>query len=39
MPIRWMCIAKSHGPEMNKILYIIGKEQILKNIELCLGNI
>ncbi|GHU49195.1 hypothetical protein FACS189459_0060 [Bacilli bacterium] len=32
MPIRIAAIGKEHGPEMNKILYIIGKEKILENI-------
>ncbi len=34
LPMRIACIGKEHGPEMNKILTIIGKEQILKNIEI-----
>jgi glutamyl/glutaminyl-tRNA synthetase len=33
LPIRLVAIAKEHGPEMNKILYIVGKEQLLKNID------
>jgi nondiscriminating glutamyl-tRNA synthetase len=33
-PIRFVAIAKEHGPEMNKILTVVGKEQILKNIKL-----
>jgi nondiscriminating glutamyl-tRNA synthetase len=33
-PIRFVSIAKEHGPEMNKILTVVGKEQILKNIKL-----
>jgi glutamyl/glutaminyl-tRNA synthetase len=32
MPIRVAAIAKEHGPEMNKILYIVGKQKILNNI-------
>lgn len=32
MPLRIVCIGKEHGPEMNKIMTIIGKERILKNI-------
>ena len=32
MPIRIVCIGKEHGPEMNKIMTIIGKEKILENI-------
>jgi glutamyl-tRNA synthetase len=33
LPIRFIAIAKEHGPEMNKILAIVGKETILKNIQ------
>jgi glutamyl-tRNA synthetase len=33
-PIRFVAIAKEHGPEMNKILTVVGKEQILKNIKM-----
>jgi glutamyl/glutaminyl-tRNA synthetase len=33
LPIRFAAIAKEHGPEMNKILAIVGKTQILKNLE------
>jgi glutamyl/glutaminyl-tRNA synthetase len=33
-PIRFVAIAREHGPEMNKILTIVGKTQILKNIKL-----
>ena len=33
LPMRIACIGKEHGPEMNKILTIIGKDQILKNID------
>jgi len=32
MPIRLAVIGKEHGPEMNKILPVIGKKQILANI-------
>jgi glutamyl/glutaminyl-tRNA synthetase len=32
MPIRLVTIGKEHGPEMNKILTIVGKEKILENI-------
>ncbi|GMO15494.1 MAG: glutamate--tRNA ligase [Mycoplasmoidaceae bacterium] len=32
MPIRLITIGKEHGPEMTKILPIIGKETIIKNI-------
>jgi lysyl-tRNA synthetase class I len=32
LPIRFVAIAQEHGPEMNKILFVMGKEQILKNI-------
>jgi glutamyl/glutaminyl-tRNA synthetase len=32
MPIRIIAIGKEHGPEMNKILYIVGKEKIKQNI-------
>lgn len=34
LPMRIACIGKEHGPEMNKILTIIGKDQILKNIDI-----
>jgi glutamyl/glutaminyl-tRNA synthetase len=33
MPIRLICIGKEHGPEMSKILPIIGKQTILKHIK------
>lgn len=33
LPIRFIAIAKEHGPEMNKILTIVGKHAILKNID------
>jgi nondiscriminating glutamyl-tRNA synthetase len=32
MPIRIAAIGKEHGPEMKKILSIVGKNKILKNI-------
>lgn len=32
LPLRIICIKQEHGPEMDKILYIVGKQQILKNI-------
>ncbi|GHU33622.1 hypothetical protein FACS1894166_09510 [Bacilli bacterium] len=32
-PIRFAAIGKEHGPEMNKILYIVGRDEILKNIK------
>jgi glutamyl/glutaminyl-tRNA synthetase len=32
LPIRLATIAQEHGPEMNKILFVVGKTQILKNI-------
>jgi glutamyl/glutaminyl-tRNA synthetase len=32
MPIRLICIGKEHGPEMSKILPIIGKNTILDHI-------
>jgi glutamyl/glutaminyl-tRNA synthetase len=32
LPIRFAAIAKEHGPEMNKILTIVGKTQILENL-------
>jgi glutamyl/glutaminyl-tRNA synthetase len=34
MPIRLVAVAKEHGPEMNKILYVVGIEKMLKNINL-----
>ncbi len=33
LPMRIATIGKEHGPEMNKILTIVGKEKILSNIE------
>lgn len=33
LPLRVVTIGLEHGPEMNKILTIVGKEQILKNIK------
>jgi nondiscriminating glutamyl-tRNA synthetase len=33
MPLRLIAIGKEHGPEMNKILPIIGKQKILSNIQ------
>jgi nondiscriminating glutamyl-tRNA synthetase len=32
-PIRFAAIAQEHGPEMNKILAIVGKTKILQNIK------
>jgi glutamyl/glutaminyl-tRNA synthetase len=39
MPIRLVAIAKEHGPEMNKILYVIGREKMLENISKYFGNL
>lgn len=36
MPLRIVCIGKEHGPEMNKIMTIIGKQKIIKNINIFL---
>jgi glutamyl/glutaminyl-tRNA synthetase len=36
-PLRFAAIAQQHGPQMNKILYIVGKKQILENIEKIIG--
>jgi glutamyl/glutaminyl-tRNA synthetase len=33
LPIRLAAIAKEHGPEMNKILSIVGKKQLLINAQ------
>ncbi len=33
LPMRLIAIGKEHGPEMNKILTIVGKEKILSNID------
>ena len=33
LPMRVATIGKEHGPEMNKILTIVGKEKILSNID------
>ena len=33
MPLRIVCIAKEHGPEMPKTFALIGKDQILHNID------
>ncbi|MDE6477491.1 MAG: hypothetical protein K2L48_04940 [Mycoplasmoidaceae bacterium] len=33
LPMRLVTIGKEHGPEMNKILTIVGKEKILSNID------
>jgi glutamyl/glutaminyl-tRNA synthetase len=33
-PIRFVAIGKEHGPEMNKILHIVGRDAILKNIKI-----
>jgi glutamyl/glutaminyl-tRNA synthetase len=33
-PIRFAAIGQEHGPEMNKILVIVGKDSILKNIDI-----
>jgi nondiscriminating glutamyl-tRNA synthetase len=33
-PIRFAAIAQEHGPEMNKILTIVGKTKILQNIQI-----
>jgi glutamyl/glutaminyl-tRNA synthetase len=33
LPIRLVAIGKEHGPEMNKTLFIVGKDRILQNIE------
>jgi nondiscriminating glutamyl-tRNA synthetase len=33
-PIRFAAIGQEHGPEMNKILAIVGKDNILKNINI-----
>jgi glutamyl-tRNA synthetase len=33
LPIRFAAIAKEHGPEMNKILAIVGKETIINNLK------
>ena len=37
LPIRIVCIYKEHGPEINKIMTIIGKQKILENIEGIIG--
>ncbi len=37
LPLRIASIGLEHGPEMNKILTIVGKEKILKNIDKLLG--
>lgn len=39
MPMRYTCIFKEHGPEMNKIIFVVGKQNIIKNIEKLLGAI
>jgi glutamyl/glutaminyl-tRNA synthetase len=39
MPIRIACIGQEHGPEMNKTMYVVGKEKILKNIDLLLERL
>jgi glutamyl/glutaminyl-tRNA synthetase len=33
LPIRFVAIGKEHGPEMNKILTIVGKENIMQNLK------
>jgi glutamyl-tRNA synthetase len=32
LPVRFAAIGKEHGPEMNKILSVVGKNRILENI-------
>ncbi|MGL4951539.1 MAG: glutamate--tRNA ligase [Mycoplasma sp.] len=34
MPIRILCTTKSHGPELAKTLYLLGKEKIISNVNL-----
>lgn len=36
LPMRLVAIGKEHGPEMNKILTIVGKQKLLDNISLLL---
>jgi lysyl-tRNA synthetase class I len=33
-PIRFVAIGQEHGPEMNKILTIVGKDKMLNNIKI-----
>jgi glutamyl/glutaminyl-tRNA synthetase len=33
-PIRFAAIGKEHGPEMNKILSVVGKARVLENIDI-----
>jgi glutamyl/glutaminyl-tRNA synthetase len=33
MPIRLIAVAKEHGPEMNKILSVVGKQKLLELIK------
>jgi glutamyl-tRNA synthetase len=36
-PLRFVAIAKEHGPQMNMLFYVVGKIQLLKNIDMTLS--
>ncbi len=38
-PLRFSCSHKTHGPELFRVIYILGKNQVLENIEKVLSEI
>ncbi|MPM82521.1 Glutamate--tRNA ligase [bioreactor metagenome] len=39
MPIRIAITGKMHGPDLDKIIPLIGRERILKRVEIILGKL